>query len=101
MYQPVAYYIPGSGYTYISRKNIVGYFLVNHTRSSIIYRKYIDSGFLVEAALKMLGEGGLSRCLTDEMRAVLILGGFSCVKSAWHVVLARFFVFCLCFIFCD
>ena len=43
-------------------------------------------------------EGGLSRCLTDEMQMRRFsLGGFLFVKLVRHVVLSRFFVV----IFCD
>ena len=52
------------------------------------------AGFLVEAALDIVGGGGLSRCLTDEVQRRFGLGGLLFAESVWHVVLSRFFIFC-------
>ena len=61
--------------------------------SSYKLASFMDSGFSVDAALEMVKTGAISRNLTDATQGRLGLGGFSCVKSVWDVVLSRVFNF--------
>ena len=91
---------PGMSHSSADQQHRTTFCELKRARSSYAPLFLWTTGFWSRLCWECL-EGGLSRCLTDEMQRRIGSGGFVFVTPVLHFFLSRFFIFCFSVIFCD